>query len=147
MYKRQERANDAGMVYFGKKQYADALVQYAEATEMAPDKVAYHGNTAAAALARSCELRDGSPEKTEVLELALRACETAIALDETYLRGYVRAGKALLALGDDREDVDRLKRARDMLSKALELEPASSAAKTTLKDVEISLQLYMSDDE
>ena len=144
---RAERANDAGMVYFGKKQYADALVQYAEATEMAPDKVAYHGNTAAAALARSCELRDGSPEKTEVLELALRACEAAIALDETYLRGYVRAGKALLALGDDREDVDRLKRARDMLSKALELEPASSAAKTTLKDVEISLQLYMSDDE
>jgi hypothetical protein len=63
------------------------------------------------------------------------------------VRGYVRAGKALLALGDDREDVDRLKRARDMLSKALELEPASSAAKTTLKDVEISLQLYMSDDE
>ena len=46
---RAERANDAGMVYFGKKQYADALVQYAEATEMAPDKVAYHGNTAAAA--------------------------------------------------------------------------------------------------
>ena len=52
------------MVYFGKKQYADAIAVRRN-TEMAPDK-AYHGNTAPAARREGCELRDGSPEKTEI---------------------------------------------------------------------------------
>jgi tetratricopeptide (TPR) repeat protein len=114
---------------------------------MEPGKIAYQGNTAAAALLYANELRDASPQKAEVLEIAISACESAIAIDESYVRGYVRGGKALLALGDATQNVGKLKRAREMLHKALELDAANSSAKAALKDVEISLQLFDSDSD
>lgn len=142
-----EELNDQGMALYAKKKYADALALYVEAARMEPGKIAYQGNTAAAALLYANELRDASPQKAEVLEIAISACESAIAIDESYVRGYVRGGKALLALGDATQNVGKLKRAREMLHKALELDAANSSAKAALKDVEISLQLFDSDSD
>jgi len=142
-----EELNDEGMSHYAKKKYADALACYRAAALKEPGKIAYHGNVAAAALAHAGELTDGSPEKTEALEIVIDACDTAISLDDTYVRAYVRIGKALLALGEAREDVIHLRRARTMLNKALELDASCSAAKATLKDVEINLQLYDSDSD
>ena len=68
-------------------------------------------------------------------------------IDESYVRGYVRAGKALLALGDATQNVGKLKRAREMLYKALDLDASNSSAKAALKDVESSLQLFDSDSD
>lgn len=142
-----EELNDAGMAHYSKKKYADALACYRAAARKEPEKIAYRGNVAAAGLAYAGELTDGSPEKIEALEIVIDACDAAISLDDTYVRAYVRIGKALLALGDAREDVSQLRRAQTMLNKALELDASSSAAKATLKDVEISLQLYDSDSD
>jgi tetratricopeptide (TPR) repeat protein len=142
-----EALNDQGMALYAKKKYADALALYIEAARKEPGKIAYQGNVAAAALLHANELRDASPQKVEVLEIAISACESAIAMDEGYVRGYVRAGKALLALGDAMQNVGKLKRARELLSKALDLDAANSGAKAALKDVEISLQLFDSDSD
>lgn len=142
-----EELNDEGMDFYVKKRYDEALSCYCAAIEKEPGKVAYQGNVAAAALLYASELRDGSPEKIESLQLTVSACEAAIALDDGYTRGYVRMGKALLALGDATEDAKPLRRAKEMLTKALELDASSVSAKKTLKDVQISLQLYDSDSD
>ena len=140
-----ESMNDKGMDAFKKKDFELAYNYYVEAVRLAPGKIAYLGNQAATALKLGGDA--SSPKGREYVEAAIIACENAIALEDDYVRGYVRAGKALLLLGDQKGDVARLKRAEEMLTKALELDPTNAGAKTTLKDVGISLQLYDSDSD
>jgi tetratricopeptide (TPR) repeat protein len=140
-----ESMNDKGMDAFKKKDFELAYNYYVEAVRLAPGKIAYLGNQAATALKLGGDA--SSPKGREYVEAAIVACENAIALEDDYVRGYVRAGKALLLLGDQKGDVARLKRAEEMLTKALELDPTNAGAKTMLKDVGISLQLYDSDSD
>ena len=140
-----ESMNDKGMDAFKRKDFELAYNYYVEAVRLAPGKIAYLGNQAATALKLGGDA--SSPKGREYVEAAIVACENAIALEDNYIRGYVRAGKALLLLGDQKGDVARLKRAEVMLTKALELDPTNAGAKTTLKDVGISLQLYDSDND
>jgi len=140
-----ESMNDKGMDAFKKKDFELAYNYYVEAVRLAPGKIAYLGNQAATALKLGGDA--SSPKGREYVEAAIVACENAIALEDDYVRGYVRAAKALLLLGDQKGDVARLKRAKEMLTKALELDPTNIGAKTTLKDVGISLQLYDSDSD
>lgn len=134
-----ERINDIGVDLFNAKEYVKAFGVYTECVRLAPDKVAYLGNRAAAGLKCKGKERD-----------VVSDCQRAVELQPDYVRGYVRMGQALLAIGDrgERGDVPTLRRAKSMLKKALELDPSSAGAKKTLKEVGMSLMLHAdSDDE
>ena len=121
------------------REYVKAFGVYTECVRLAPDKVAYLGNRAAAGLKCKGKERD-----------VVSDCQRAVELQPDYVRGYVRMGQALLAIGDRGEhgDVPTLRRAKLMLKKALELDPSSAGAKKTLKEVGMSLMLHAdSDDE
>ena len=138
--------NETGARAFDAGEYDVAYEYHAEAVRLAPNVVAYLGNKAAAALKMG-----GTGEtrrQRDALADAVEACEAAIALEIDYARGYARAGKALFILGDRGDgDVQLLRRAKDMLDKALELDPVNAGAKSMLKEVEISLQLFDSDSD
>jgi tetratricopeptide (TPR) repeat protein len=77
----------------------------------------------------------------------VRDCERATAIDPKYVRGWVRLGQALFALGDDPEKEDMfdlvcLREAESALEKALALDPENKTAAKTVKEVRVSIQLY-----
>eukprot|EP00740_Mantoniella_antarctica_P000496 CAMPEP_0181395228 /NCGR_PEP_ID=MMETSP1106-20121128/28224_1 /TAXON_ID=81844 /ORGANISM="Mantoniella antarctica, Strain SL-175" /LENGTH=360 /DNA_ID=CAMNT_0023516827 /DNA_START=115 /DNA_END=1197 /DNA_ORIENTATION=- len=128
-----EALNDRGMEAFGAKKFPLAYALYSECVRLQPDKAPYRGNRAAAGL------KIPGKEKAVVAD-----CEKAVELQPDFVRGYVRMGQALLALGDrgDTGDVALLKRAERALARAMELEPGNKTAKKTWKEVGISLQLH-----
>lgn len=129
--------NDRGVEAFGAKKFAEAYAIYTECVRLQPDKVPYLGNRAAAGL----KLK--GKEKEVVAD-----CERAVAIQPDYVRGYVRLGQALLALGDrgDTGDAGLLRRAEKALERAMELDPDNKTAKKTWKEVGISLQLHGDED-
>jgi len=136
-----EALNDAGVKAFNAQDYDTAYKYHAEAVRLAPRTVAYLGNQAAAALKVGGQ--GDTRRRRDALTLAVEASVAATAIDDKYVRGYVRGAKALLILGDYGDgDVKALRRAREMLQKALNVDPTHSGATSTLKDVNISLQLF-----
>jgi tetratricopeptide (TPR) repeat protein len=141
-----EAANDAGAEAFRARDFDAAFEYYTEAVRLAPRTVAYLGNQAAAAL----KVGGGGDTRRErdALTRAVEACVAAVGVDDEYVRGYVRGAKALLVLGDRGDgDVRALRRAREMLERALDVDPAHAGAAATLKDVNVSLQLFDDSDD
>ena len=140
-----EKLNDEGLRAFADKEYALAVAVYDECLRLKPDVVAYLGNAAAA------RLKLGALEKARfgksAFEDAARDCQRAVAIDPGYVRGWVRLGQALFALGDDPEkedsfDLARLRDAEAAFERALALDPENKPAAKTVKEVRVSLQLY-----
>lgn len=69
------------------KNYKAALVQYTAAINLCPDKSSYYGNRAA------CYLMLGQYKN------GLEDARRAVALDLSFVKGYVRIAKCCLALG------------------------------------------------
>mmetsp|Transcript_7214 Transcript_7214/g.27158 ORF Transcript_7214/g.27158 Transcript_7214/m.27158 type:complete len:374 (-) Transcript_7214:57-1178(-) len=135
-----ETLNDEALGYFSSKEYEKALVAYDECCRLKPNVPAYLGNRAAVLL----KVKD---YRNENAKKAVADLEKAVAIDQSYVRGFIRLGQALFTLGDDpgKEDsfdVRFLKRSEHAFEKALALDPANKIAKKTLEDVRISLQLY-----
>mmetsp|Transcript_9162 Transcript_9162/g.15727 ORF Transcript_9162/g.15727 Transcript_9162/m.15727 type:complete len:353 (-) Transcript_9162:58-1116(-) len=114
---RAEESNDKGIVSFKAKRWEEALQYYTEAVMMCPHKVAYHGNRAAAAL------------KLNRNSIAVEAGLEATRLDESYIKGHVRAGNGYLNMGD-------VFKALQQFRKALELDPRDKAALKGKRDVD-----------
>lgn len=141
-----EALNDAGVKAFNAQDYDTAYKYHAEAVRLAPRTVAYLGNQAAAALKVGGQ--GDTRRRRDALTLAVEASVAATAIDDKYVRGYVRGAKALLILGDYGDgDVKALRRAREMLEKALNVDPTHGGATSTLKDVNVSLQLFDDDSD
>ena len=133
-----EKLNDEGLRAFADKEYALAVAVYDECLRLKPNVVAYLGNAAAA------RLKLGGKG---AFEDAARDCARAVAIDPGYVRGWVRLGQALFALGDDPEkedsfDLARLRDAEAAFERALALDPENKPAAKTVKEVRVSLQLY-----
>ena len=140
--KAAETLNDEGLKAFSKKEYALAVAVYDECLRLKPDVVAYLGNAAAARLKLGAS-RGGKSAFRD----AARDCARATAIDPGYVRGWVRLGQALFALGDDPEkedsfDLVALREAESALEKALALDPENKTAAKTVKEVRVSIQLY-----
>jgi len=111
-----EEFNERGMGHFKAKQWDLALAEYTEAVMLQPDKVAYRGNRAAAAL------------KLGRNNIAIEDSLEATRLDSTYIKGYVRAGRGYLNLGE-------YMNSRRQFAKALELDPDDKMAKKGMKEL------------
>lgn len=141
--KAAELLNDEGLGAFSKKEYALAVAVYDECLRLKPDVVPYLGNAAAARLKLGASGLGGKSAFRD----AARDCERATAIDPKYVRGWVRLGQALFALGDDPEkedmfDLVALREAESALEKALALDPENKTAAKTVKEVRVSIQLY-----
>ena len=97
---------EEGNAHYKNKEYRKALLLYSRAIELCPDCAVYYGNRAA------CRMMMG------LYTDALQDARESIRLDPTFVKGYVRVVKCLLALGDSAA-------ALNTIEKAEELDPAS----------------------
>jgi tetratricopeptide (TPR) repeat protein len=86
-----EMANDQALEGYRAKNYLLCYDAASEAIRLNPNKVAYYGNRAAAAL----KLRGQSH-----LRQAVDDCKIACALEPTYVKGYTRSAEAHFAMGE-----------------------------------------------
>ncbi|KAJ9599116.1 hypothetical protein L9F63_010384, partial [Diploptera punctata] len=90
------------------KKYQQALPYYTEAIELCPDSASYYGNRAACYMMLH-----------QYLE-ALEDARKSVALDNTFIKGYIRIAKCSLALGD-------LTSADNAISAVKDLNPENTA--------------------
>ena len=117
-----ERMNDAGVDAFAAKQYQKAIAYYNEAIRLSgdPPKLAYLGNRCA------CHL------KLKDAESALEDAMATTRIDDSYAKGFARAGKALGMQGE-------WIRAKSLFARALELDPSLKIATSGLKEARKAL--------
>ena len=94
---------EEGNAHYKNKEYRKALLLYSRAIELCPDCAVYYGNRAA------CRMMMG------LYTDALQDARESIRLDPTFVKGYVRVVKCLLALGDSA--------AYDIYTSALNIDP------------------------
>jgi len=110
---RAEAHKAQGNEEYKKGDYAAAVVHYSRAIEEFPEEPSYYGNRAAS------RMMEG--EWKPALDDALKATQ----LDPTFTKGYLRAGKCYVKLGD-------FVRAKMQYEKAMGLEPNNADAKKEL---------------
>lgn len=113
---RADGHNDAGMEWYAAKNWPEAFASFSEAIRLHPRSAVYHSNRSMAAL------------KMKQYDVALEDALHSIEMDGMYSKGYCRAGKACLGLGDP-------ERAQGYFQQALEMVPDSKAALVGLDDV------------
>jgi len=102
-----EQNKNEGNVYYKSTEYRKSIDLYTKAIELCPNAPAYYGNRAAAYM------------MIKKYKEAIADSKSAIAIDEFFVKGYLREGKSLLALGD-------YKSALRSFQKVKELEPTNS---------------------
>lgn len=99
---------------YAKKNYEEAVKLYTEAIELAPTVATYYGNRSAAFMMLSAYNK------------ALEDAQSAIKLDENFLKGYYRAAKCHLAMGS-------IANATQYLQKVLQKDPQNKDAQSDLR--------------
>ena len=79
---------EEGNQLYKSKKYLEALSKYSEAIQACPENPAYYGNRAA------CHMMLSQYSK------ALEDAKTAVNLDSTFVKGFVRIAKCCVALGE-----------------------------------------------
>lgn len=108
-----EEFKQKGNEEFKQGHYEAAIAHYSRAIDVHPCAV-FYGNRAAAYL------------RTEAFGLAMADAKEAIALDETYIKGYYRLGSAHAALG-------HLKDALKVFKKVVKMKPTDRDARNKVK--------------
>ena len=83
-----EQMKNKGNDEYKAQNYNAALRCYSEAINLCPENAAYYGNRAA------CQMMLSNHRA------ALQDCKTAVRLDDKFEKGYLRAAKCSIALGD-----------------------------------------------
>ncbi|XP_074645859.1 dnaJ homolog subfamily C member 7-like [Tubulanus polymorphus] len=111
-----EEKKSKGNVEYQKKNYKAALELYNQAIDLCPDCAAYYGNRCATSmmLGRYKE--------------ALDDARKAVSIDDKFVKGYIREGKCLLALGD-------VLNAERVYEHVLRMEPENNTVK---EDIQIT---------
>ncbi|XP_018015592.1 dnaJ homolog subfamily C member 7 isoform X3 [Hyalella azteca] len=97
-----ERKKAEGNEAYRNKEYRDALQHYTQAIELCPDCAAYYSNRSA------CYMMLGRYRD------ALNDAQHAVALDQHFVKGWIRVGKCHVALGDGVVALSVLRRAQDI---------------------------------
>lgn len=109
------RANDAALSHFAAGRHSEAFELFTEAIRLCPTSPVYHCNRAATAL------------KLNRPDIAAQDAENAVARDGTYVRAYLRAGRARLRLQEP-EPAER------HFQQALQLDAHIAAAQSGLAE-------------
>lgn len=125
---RADGYNDAGMEWYAAKNWPEAFASFSEAIRLHPRSAVYHSNRSMAAL------------KMKQYNVALEDAMHSIEMDDMYSKGYIRAGKACLGLGDP-------ERAQGYFQHALDLVPGSKAALAGLDDAHRMKEKFSEEDD
>lgn len=109
----EERKEEGNTLYKAKK-YVEALSKYSQAIELSPETPAFYGNRAA------CHMMLSQHHK------ALEDAKTAVRLDSTFVKGFLRIAKCCIALGETPS-------AKQAIDQGLNLEPTSKAFDTEVQ--------------
>lgn len=109
-----EQFKNEGNALYKSTEYRKSIELYTKAIELCPSTAAYYGNRAAAYM------------MIQKYNLAIEDSKTAIKIDPNFVKGYLREGKSLLALGD-------FKSALRSFQKVKELEPSNTAVDFDIK--------------
>ena len=124
-----EKANEQAMEGYRGKNYQLCYDASGEAIRLHPEKVAYYGNRAAAALKLRGQVH---------LRQAVEDCQRACALDPEYIKGYCRSAEAHFAMGEPHT----VQIAIEMYERALRLDPGNEVLLQKLENVRM---IYSSD--
>ncbi|XP_067007935.1 dnaJ homolog subfamily C member 7 isoform X2 [Anabrus simplex] len=113
-----EIKKENGNQLYKQKKYHQAIPYYTEAIELCPDSAAYFGNRSA------CYMM------LHKYKEALDDARKSVALDPSFVKGYIRVAKCSLALGD-------ITAAQSALSAVRELDPTNSSVEAEEKKIEI----------
>lgn len=97
-----EEKKDSGNYLYKFKNYKGALAMYDEAIKLCPENAAYYGNRSA------CYMMLCMYKK------ALEDAQKAVSLDPTFTKGYIRAAKCCIALGDLLNGEQAVRRATEL---------------------------------
>ncbi|KAI8105108.1 hypothetical protein M9435_000279 [Picochlorum sp. BPE23] len=125
---RADGCNDAGMEWYAAKNWPEAFASFSEAIRLHPRSAVYHSNRSMAAL------------KMKQYDVALEDAMHSIEMDDMYCKGYIRAGKACLGLGDP-------ERAKGYFQHALDMVPGSKAALAGLDDAHRMKEQFSEEDD
>jgi len=106
---------------FKKGEWAQAVKFYSEAIKRNPKDAKIFSNRAA------CYT------KLNAFDLTIKDCDTAISMEPTFVKAYLRKANVLKAMG-------QAKNAMEVYSKAMELDPNSDEAKAGYKDCAVRMQ-------
>lgn len=111
--------------------YQSAIALYSRAIQAAPDVATYYGNRSAAWL-----MIGQNSSQPKAFEACAKDCQSAIAIDPTFMKGYVRGVKSMVNTGQFAE-------AEELLSKGLSALPGNQelqAEKSSLEEVKLKVQ-------
>ena len=132
LQEKAEALKAEGNALFGQRLFDEAANKYTEAISMAPHNhpstAVYYANLAAAEMQKAPLDESVSGRKARITEAA-RACSSAIEIDPSYIKGYMRRSAAL-------EQLDDLDNALGDAKKVLELDPSNDWAKGVVKKLE-----------
>jgi DnaJ family protein C protein 7 len=97
-----ERRRERGNLLYANRKYQDAIHHYTAAIELCPDSSVYYGNRSA------CYLR------LYQYRAALEDATKAVALDSSFVKGYIRIALCSLALGNSTIAYNALSSARKL---------------------------------
>ena len=121
-----------GNTLFGQRLFDEAAEKYKEAISLAPpdhpSTAVYYANLAACEMQKAPLDETVSSRKARVTE-ASRACSSAIEIDPSYIKAYMRRSGAL-------EQLDDLDHALEDAKKVLELDPSNAWAKAVAARLE-----------
>lgn len=110
-----EQSKNEGNTFYKGGEYRKSLELYSKAIELCPNTAAYYGNRAAAYM------------MIKKFKEAIEDSRAAIAIDPNFVKGFIREGKSLLALGD-------YKSAIRSFQKVKELDPANANIDTDIQN-------------
>jgi len=116
-----EQEKQKGNESFKKGDWAAAVKSYTEALRRNPKDSKIFSNRAA------CYT------KLTAFDLALKDCDSSIAIDPTFVKAYLRKGNVLKAMG-------QVQKAMEVYEKAMELDPSSAEAKQGYRDCAVKQQ-------
>jgi DnaJ family protein C protein 7 len=117
-----------GKLLFATKKYQQAIKLYTEAIELCPDSSVYYGNRSACYI-MLYRYKD-----------ALEDARNAVALDSSFVKGYIRIAKCSLALGDTPAANEALNTIRELSRNTSPIPPEVQALEDIMKyDNEVNI--------
>jgi len=125
------RYNNGGNLCYKHRQHKDAILLYTKAIELCPDVSAFYGN------------RGQAYYQIRLFQQAIEDSNMSTELDPTFWKGYIRAGKCSIRLGNLKDAAAYFTKAKDLCQNLAEVVQVANFEMGKLADTKKSLEEAM----